>query len=551
MLFYLRYLKAELLRRLSKTTTISLGLAMASAIIIIIISVSQSLSDAQKSVLNPLENVGTDLMVTRTVNTESAGKLDSSALQELMSENRFGTDLSKLGNAGESFSTDSFMSSSLLSFEATQSAALDSSLVKDSAAGLILNAVHQEGKVPEIIAEFETGGETYNLEQEIDPMTDEERVAVEAAREAAMEELRAKGIDPRSQEGRAYLRKAENAAMPERLSKMTMTFTAPKQTFRQQIDAPQTDIQTENYTIGGVDTEKTDIGLILPNQITEGSYFSGEKQAIINTTYAQKKTIAVGSTIKIAGTDFAVVGLVEPKLYTNVADIYLPLSELQTLSDKEGKINILLLQSNDAFSVEETAEKIGSAFPGATVTTADETVKQVTGSLVSAAGLMQKFTGIVSIIIIVSAFAIVSLLTLLSMNKRGREIGILKALGWKSSTVIRQVFMENICLGFIGAVLGIGIAAGCIYLLNRFDISLSATIGNAATNMMRGGFGPIAGNVNQSAQVSADVTLSLRYSLTIFALGTAVAFLGSVISGGLAAIKSMRLRPQEAIRQLE
>ncbi|PJA37102.1 hypothetical protein CO181_04900, partial [candidate division WWE3 bacterium CG_4_9_14_3_um_filter_43_9] len=64
-MFYLQYLKAELLRRFGKTFTITFGLAIASAIIITIISASQSLSQAQEKVLNPLENVGTDIMVTR------------------------------------------------------------------------------------------------------------------------------------------------------------------------------------------------------------------------------------------------------------------------------------------------------------------------------------------------------------------------------------------------------------------------------------------------------------------------------------------------------
>src|SRR3972149_4976078 len=99
-MFYLAYLKAELLRRWGKTTIIALGLAIASAIIITIISTSQGLSDSQEQVLNPLENVGTDIMVSRSVDTEKMADLEETTRTELMSENRVTPALSTLGKAG-------------------------------------------------------------------------------------------------------------------------------------------------------------------------------------------------------------------------------------------------------------------------------------------------------------------------------------------------------------------------------------------------------------------------------------------------------------------
>src|SRR4030042_7193195 len=105
-MFYLTYLKAELLRRWGKTTILAFGLAIASAIIITIISTSQGLSASQEKVLNPLQNVGTDIMVSRSVDTQQMSQLDETTRAELASENRISIDLSKLGKAGESFSLD-------------------------------------------------------------------------------------------------------------------------------------------------------------------------------------------------------------------------------------------------------------------------------------------------------------------------------------------------------------------------------------------------------------------------------------------------------------
>src|SRR4030042_58287 len=426
-MFYLAYLKAELLRRWGKTTILAFGLAIASAIIITIISTSQGLSASQEKVLNPLENVGTDIMVTRSVETEKMADLDETTRTELMSENRVTTDLSKLGKAGESFSLDTFLAGTMLTFASTESAKLTSDVAKEYATGLILNVTHQEGKIPEITAEFQTGPETFQV-PDIEPLTDAEQKAVDAARQKTMADLQAKGIDPNSQEGRQAIREAEQAAMPERFK--NRTFTAPGRIFRQTLDAPQTDIKTESFTIAGVDTTKKAIGLILPSQITEGSYFSGNNQVIINLSYAQKKGLKVGSSITLNTTldsekvtkKLTIVGIVDPKLYTNTADIYVPLSDLQTIADKAGRINIILIKAPDASSVEETSSKVAGLFAGVNVTDSNDTASQVTGSLVSAASLMNRFIGLVSIIVILASFIIISLITVFSVTKRQHEI---------------------------------------------------------------------------------------------------------------------------------
>lgn len=537
-MFYLQYIKAELTRRLGKTITISFGLAFASAIIIVIVSVSQGLSNTQETVLNPLENVGTDIVVSRSISQDEMRNLDEATRAEFASENRITTDLSKLGKAGDTFSHDTFLSGTMLSFASDEVKKLDPSLVKDYAKGLILNVTHQEGKIPEIVAEFKTGGE----EQEITPLTAEEEKAINDARTKAMEELKAKGIDPKSDEGRKYVRDAVNATTPERMKK----FITPERTYRQTLETPQTDIKTENFTVAGVDLSKENIGLILKDQIVNGAYFSGQNQAILNLSYAQKKGIKAGDKLTLGGKEFSVVGIVEPQLYAYPADIYLSLEELQKLAGKENRLNILLIKSSNAYSVEETSKKIAELFPGAKVADSSDLAKQVTGSLMNAANLTNKFVGLVSLIVILAAFIIVSLLSLLSINKRVQEIGTLKAIGWGDAIVMRQIFMENLALGILGAGLGIGLGVLLIFIINHFDISLTANfLGGEPVQQMAKRF--LGGG---GAKV-ANIKLKIDYSYLVMLIGAAVAIAGSVIAGGIAAFKAVRLRPSEALRKVE
>jgi putative ABC transport system permease protein len=323
-------------------------------------------------------------------------------------------------------------------------------------------------------------------------------------------------------------------------------FRTPERTYRQTLGAPQTDIKTENFTVAGVDLSKENIGLILKDQIVEGAYFSGEGQAVLNISYAQKKGIKVGDKLKLGGKEFTVVGFVEPKLYAYPADIYLSLEELQKLAGKENRLNILLIKSSNAYSVEETSKKIAELFPGAKVSDSSDLAKQVTGSLINAANLTNKFVGLVSLIVVLAAFIIVSLLSLLSINKRVNEIGTLKAIGWGDVVVMRQIFMENLALGILGALLGIGLGALLIFVINHFDISLTANfLGGESMQQMARRF------LGGGGEKVANIKLKIDYSYLVMLIGAGVAILGSVIAGGITAFKAVRLRPSEALRKVE
>lgn len=559
-MFYLRYLKNELVRRIGKTITISLGLAIASAIIIVIISTSQSLSSTQETVLNPLENVGTDILVTRTVDMERGAK-DMDAGYDYLKENIVTTDLSQYGSAGDTFIRDVFLSGSLLSFSADEADNLDDSLVEDYALALILNVTHQEGEIPEIISEIETGGEDIHvpgqevrIEEDIAPMTVEEEAALAAVKESAMQEMQGRGISPKTPEGRLFMMDAYNNALPERfqgydktIKTEDRTITTEKRTIRTEVDTPETNIQTENFTVAGVDITKENIGLVLPDQIVEGNFITESNQAVVSVSYASSEEINVGDSLVLNENEYTVVGIVEPKLYTNSADIYLTLEELQRIAEREDKINIMLVKSADAYSVDEVSSQLDGLFTGAQVTDSSDTAEEVTGSLVDAANLTDRFVGLTSIIVMIAAFIIVSLLTVLSVNKRTREIGTLKAIGWSNRTVVRQILMENIVLGVIGAALGVGLGIVSIMVLNNFDISFSAEFAQSNIDTMS----KMIGIGAETDPTTASFDLQVVYTNTILLIGSLLALAGSIIAGIIAAYKSSRMKPSEALRHLE
>jgi ABC-type antimicrobial peptide transport system permease subunit len=153
--FFLTYMLSELRRRSGRTVLTALGLGLGVGLVVTVNALSTGLDRAQAQILEPLTGVGTDMSVSRPIDLspDSGGfqQLSDEERQQLMDENgggRFG--LRNLGEPGERFSRDDFISTAQLSFAATEVAriaAIDG--VETAAGGLTLNSIHIEGTVPE------------------------------------------------------------------------------------------------------------------------------------------------------------------------------------------------------------------------------------------------------------------------------------------------------------------------------------------------------------------------------------------------------------------
>ena len=73
-MFFLSYLRSELVRRKSRTILTVLGLAVGVALVIAVSSLSRGLDEAQAKALNPLSSIGTDLTVTLAPQTQDASQ---------------------------------------------------------------------------------------------------------------------------------------------------------------------------------------------------------------------------------------------------------------------------------------------------------------------------------------------------------------------------------------------------------------------------------------------------------------------------------------------
>ncbi len=546
-MFYLGYLRSELLRRRGRTIVTLLGFALGVALVIVISSLSKGLDEAQSATLDPLAGIGTDLTVTRTAAQDAGGgPFGGGGGRDVVEANRAViTDLSKLGKAGTPFVHDFFLPGTQLTFaqaQANEIAAVDG--VAAVSAGLTLQAVHQEGKVPKIVASIQTGGDRIDVNRAIAPPTAAEQAAIRAC----LEELGA-GAPSQDQGGSLGGRQGggDRAAfaqcLPERMQRFRATITTPRETLRQVLDPPQTDIKSESYTIGGVQLGDATMGLVTAAQVSAGRFLAGGREALVSATYAARKSLNVGAKLNLNGTAFTVVGLVNPPLGGQGVDVYLPLAQLQKLSDQKNLVNVVLVRAGDSASVASVEERIQAAYSQAEVASAKQVAGTISGSLVDAANLSHSLGLALSIVAAAAAFLLAALLALSSVGKRVRELGTLKALGWTQRNVVRQVAAESLAQGVLGGALGVALGVGVALLVGLFGPTLTASSTTGGGSLL---------GVEQAARTTSEaVSLSAPVGITILLAGFGLALVGGLLAGAAGALRAARLRPADALRQVE
>ena len=323
----------------------------------------------------------------------------------------------------------------------------------------------------------------------------------------------------------------------------------PPGTFNAPAPGPRS-IDFNARSVTGMDTTHPALAAVTPAQIVTGRYLSKDGEALLNQAYAKQHNLSVGDKVKFGSKTFTVVGLAQTPVGGQASDVYVKLAELQSLADRKGRVNGINVRAESADDVPAVAASIKQSFVGATVTTAADLAGRVSGSLVDARKLADRLGTALVIVALLAAFLIASLLTLSSVAKRTRELGTLKALGWRQWLVVRQVAGESVLQGVLGGLLGIALGVLGALAIRAASPTLEATFAEAAQQGPRfigpGGFGQ--GDV-ASASTTVHIGAPISFGLALAAVGLAV--LGGLIAGGVGGLRAARLRPADALRHID
>ncbi|MEU9346475.1 ABC transporter permease [Streptomyces sp. NPDC048278] len=487
------YLKRELGRRKKAALVIALGLALGIALVITVNSVSAGMTQAQDKVLKSLYGLGTDMTVTKARTAPTSGS-----------------------SGGPNFKFDAKSSSS-----STQSSdrvqtqggqALKSSLVTkvagqkgvESAVGaLSLNVTKVDGSFTQGKAKSSTtSGSSSNSGGQGQP-----------------------GGGSSSSSGGAP-----------------------------QVQGGGANFNVNSYSVAGVDVAHQGLGPLSTMKVTSGKTFTSAqtsaKVALVSKSYAKEKKYKVGSTFKISGTKFTVIGIATPDSSESDTDVFVPLKVAQTIGDAKNQVTTIYVKATDSKQISTVKKEITANISGTTVTTSADLASTVSGSLSTASSLATSVGKWLSIAVLAAAFLVAALLTSSAVSRRVREFGTLKALGWPSRNVTRQVVGESIVNGLIGGALGIALGVGAAYAVTAISPKLTAQLGSSSGGGGMGG-GPGGGGPGQQAsQNTMEIALSAPVSLTTIALAVGLAVTGGLIAGAMGGWRASRMRPADALRSV-
>ena len=186
----------------------------------------------------------------------------------------------------------------------------------------------------------------------------------------------------------------------------------------------------------------------------------------------------IGSHIRIAGIDFTLAGILQPKGGAGFQDpddqVIVPVSAVQKyfvggdsvrsigvsvasateMATTNARISALLRQRHDLAAADDDDFQIF-----------DQTQLLAAASTISGT-LTLLLGGIASISLVVGGIGIMNIM-LVSVRERTREIGIRKAIGARGSDILAQFLVEALTLSLLGGLLGVALGLGVSALIAR------------------------------------------------------------------------------------
>jgi len=164
---------------------------------------------------------------------------------------------------------------------------------------------------------------------------------------------------------------------------------------------------------------------------------------------------------------FEVTGVVETGMYEyDNAYVFIALDRAQNLAGLGDGVTGIEVKTTDRWQASSVAARLVGAlgWPYRTVDWEEQN-----NSLFQALKLEKLGMGVILLLIVlVAAFNIVSTLTMVVADKT-KEIGILKAMGMRASSIRRIFFAQGLVIGVVGTALGLILGFGAALALDRYQ----------------------------------------------------------------------------------
>ncbi len=246
-------------------------------------------------------------------------------------------------------------------------------------------------------------------------------------------------------------------------------------------------------------------------RIVEGKPLETNRQILLGRVAARNLRLEVGQTVRLFDTAFKVVGIYETGIAFQDGGGIVSLRDAQNLFGQPRKVSFVGVWLENPDRVEALEHEIEARFAEIDLSRASRFAEGLSDMQM----MKGMIWGITAMALLVGGLGMTNTMVM-SVMERTREIGVLRALGWRKRRVLWMIVRESIALSLLGGAAGI--VAGVL-------------LGLA---------------LNQSPMIQGFLRMHYTADLFVQALSTA-AILGAA-GGAYPAWRASRLLPVEALR---
>jgi putative ABC transport system permease protein len=220
-----------------------------------------------------------------------------------------------------------------------------------------------------------------------------------------------------------------------------------------------------------------------------------ERGVMLGMVLAKDLGKKTGDTLEIAGTSdqFTIVGIYQSFNVFENKSVVMLLPTLQKIMDWPNQVSGFQVVLDNAADKKELIERVrreinalrspkGEPWGIEALPTVDY-VKNT--AQIRMAQAMAWMTSVIALVI--GAIGVLNTM-IMSVFERTREIGILRAIGWRKSRVVRLILYESLLLSVFGALAGIGLAVALTHALTWWPLVNGFINGDVAAAVMIQGF---------------------------------------------------------------
>ena len=249
--------------------------------------------------------------------------------------------------------------------------------------------------------------------------------------------------------------------------------------------------------------------------LVEGRYLDPDapSETVLGDRAADSLDVGIGGSVQVGRSTFTVVGIFRTGNRWLDGGAIAPMESVQPLAAKPGLVTLIYVRVEEAAGKVEIATAIREDFPHLTTISNLDEFEEVDQGL----RIMSASNLAVSIMAVgLGALGVMSTMAR-SVFERTRELGVLRAVGWRARHILTLVVGESLVLCAVGMIVG----------------SIIGVAGTAA-----------AGAMSESIRSLVAPTYDAMLFVRAAGIALAVALAGALYP----AIRAVRLQPVEALR---